>query len=889
MSTETIFELQRMYKSYRLIIFITTFWHIILLAMICLYIYIRYFHTKRIRWFNTAIMIKLEPENIEYCQKIAKFFTNYKINARNKFSYEPLIDENIYFHETKMTQFVETMNKIESEVFKHKSINIAEIDLEREDDYTDTVAKLVNSDFNWSVSDKFKKTRNTKIPIENFFKYLKELTKKTYSNTFEKFIENDSIFNFLDLDNLFLDDIKQLTENKLIVKYGNYTGTAIKDIILDINQTYKNENVETFLKENANDGVLKDTLQLPIEELLEEMVKQIKGVLFKFYGIDERYYQYFMNGITTEAKSKCLEKDMNEKDFGEENDNFTNAMTLLQTIEQFKDLYKDSEHFEKFKGEYYILMERLLYATFDSNTQRNVFSPNKANTILTIYQNVVDYIIYIEKKDIIDLAIRFTIHHFVNTDKNKTENIQNIAELYISMNELFLMNNTYKEVLDEYNIKRKPSIKELKKLYMDSIKNKTNYFIIDGIVNQWKTLVKFKQPPRYEWLLKPFVDYMKSVSILSILKWVINIKEDFTEEIEPEKEQITENFGNPFKALSKPFKAIAKFLKEALKIVKFIISFITNPFNFIAFIVKFILAVFMISIKLVLFTIKIGSVYPGEMLLYFVVLIIGSILNITLYVYIITLIVIMMFFDTYLTHGLIYRFIYWMFGANENSPSAWYKHSGYHYGYDLCKKEGSTQCNGYYQNKVKRMFLAYYRCGDNYKPDRETKGFMCSRKYEQEPGYCLQSNIYRLYNNMTPAIPYTPGPFVPTIEYLQSTEKQRKKQQNKFKTMKHNFYNNCNATMQPFDPLSKNICRVYSGVSNNNSSAMESFCYNTYCKNGNREPFCYKMANNFTSKNNNGPSGSEILTRMFTLTIYFVILAYLINVFLETKMVDPNA
>jgi hypothetical protein len=890
MSVETIFELKRMYKSYRTMIFITSFWHFILLGLVLLYLYLKYFHTKRFRWFNSAIMIKLEPENIEYCQKIAKFFTNYKLNASNKnrISYEPSIHNNIYFYETQMSEFVKVLNNIESKVFQDKSINITTIDKEKEDDYTDMIAKLINTDFGWSISDKFEIKDGNKEIIKSFFVYLKQLTTESFSNIFDNFIEKQSIFNFLDLDNLFLEDIQNILENKLIVKYGSYTEKSLKDLILEINGTYKNTRVDTFLNENGTNPSLTVISKLPIDNLLEELIKHIKDVLFKFYDIDQRYYNdYKGGGLSVKTKSKCSTDSIVKKDFGDHTENFESAMNVLGLIEKFKDLYKDKDNVSKFKGEYYLLIERLVYSTFNANTKRTVFSPNKANTIITIYQNIVDYIIYIDQKDIIDLAIRFTIHHFINPNKNKTESLQDITELYISFNELFLMNNTYKEILDEYNTKRKPDMKELKKLYNDSITHKTNYFINDGIINQWKALFSGNQPSRYEWMLKSLVDYIKSKSIGSILKSAISVSENFTndedfKDFAPEKEVITENFGNPFKALSKPFKTIANFLKEALEIVRFVIKLITKPDKLIGFFVKLLLAILLIILKLIFFTFKIKKIYPGELVLYFFIILWGTIMNVVLYVIVIVLTIIMMTFDITITNGLIYRFIYWMFGATENSPSAWYKNAGYHYGYDLCKKDNNTQCNGFYQNKAKRMFFAYYRCGDNYKPDRQTKGFMCDRKYEQEPGFCLQSNIYRLYNNLSTKMPYTPGSFLPTIDYLQSTEKKRKKLQGNFKNMKHNFYNNCNATMEPFDPLSKNICRVYSGVMNSNKNSMESLCFNTYCKNGNREPFCYKMTNNY-STNRNGSSGSEVISRMFALTAYFAILAYLINVFLQTE------
>jgi hypothetical protein len=776
------------------------------------------------------------------------------------------------------------------------------IDRDKEDDYMDLVMKLVNTGFAWSQSEKYKINDTNKQVINTFFRYLKTLTSKTNISEYDSFTEQSSMFNFLDLDNMLLDSMDGLLENKLIVKYGPYLDKPFKDYITEINETYKNGNVGNFISNLETPLTMNNVL--PVESLLDEMVGHIKAILFKFYGIDERFYQDLKHGQTIERKPKCSTDSVVKKDFGDQSEDFEKAMEALVLIDSLKDKFKNGEDFDKFKTDYYIMLERLVYATFDYNTTLNLFPPNKATQIITIYQNVVDYVIFVEQKPLIELSVRFTIHYILDKNKNKIENLQNLTELYVSFNELFLMNG-YREALDEYDMKRAPNMKELKELYIASMKNKTQFFIVDGVANQWKALFSGKRPPRYSWMLNWIIDYINSMSIKDILKFAVGMnkgegftneeeeEEGFTNEekegsFDPMKESVRENFGNPFggiiKVLGKLTKEITNFLKSLVKVVLIILGFFTNPFKIIEIIVRMLIAFVMLIVK-ILSLIKIGQINIIEIILYFLVLLNGSLYHAVVYVIVMVLTSIMMAFDIVLTNGLFYKFCYWMFGATENSPSAWYKHAGYHYGYDTCKRNNDTSCDGYYQNKNKRMFMAYQRCGDNYKPDRQSKGFMCERKYEQEPGFCFQSNIYRVINKLSAKTPFVPGMFIPTMEFLESTEKQRKKIQNKFANMKNTFFNNCDSTMREYDPLTKNICRVYPGMMNSNTKTIESLCFNAYCKNGRREPFCYKMTNNHGSTS--GGSNSEILRRMFTMTTYFVILAFLINTFLQTDLSLP--
>jgi hypothetical protein len=385
--------------------------------------------------------------------------------------------------------------------------------------------------------------------------------------------------------------------------------------------------------------------------------------------------------------------------------------------------------------------------------------------------------------------------------------------------------------------------------------------------------------------------------------------ETFTPEKEIEVEQIFGGVGKLIKAFTK----LPEFLISFIKLLKNIL----NPFKLIEIIAKFLIIILLVMLKLFTFTIKFGQMYMiGEYLLYLLLLNAFVFINTAFFVVLGVLISFFFFFDIWLTRGYMYRIIYWLVGAAENAPSSWYKRSGYHYGYDSCKpktdcedeydenltdeenmrkiqeckdnefkeqKANSTQCNNYYQNKVKRMFLAYYACGEQYKPDRDTKGFACVRKYMTEPGYCLQANIYRLKENLPVKFPIVPGRFVPSPEYINSSKKNRRVLNNKFKNMKSNFYYNCKLTMNKYDNLSKNVCRLYPLLIDNKGNQMESMCYNAYCVNGSREPFCYKYTN---AANMNNMRNKSLIKRFFVVLLYTIIVAYIISILFKNKMFD---
>lgn len=325
-----------------------------------------------------------------------------------------------------------------------------------------------------------------------------------------------------------------------------------------------------------------------------------------------------------------------------------------------------------------------------------------------------------------------------------------------------------------------------------------------------------------------------------------------------------------------------KVFKSLFTVLKNVVKLIVSPIKLISFFVKLFIGAFLIMFKLLMYLVKIrggkdGVYIVGEFIAYVLVLGVFTFYNVGWWAIMTVYTTVSMFLDITILKGKLYAFLYWLLGATENGPRAWYMKEGFHFGQHMCKAD---KCNMYYQNKNNRMFLAYHACGNSFKPSQQHKGFMCSKLHPGEPGYCLQANINRIRENEQTSYfaNIVPGKFMPDLEYLESSKSGRRKIAKNFKKMKQNFWNNCENTMEDYDSLAKNICRLYPEViKEKHFDQTRKMCYNTYCSNGNREPFCYKFTKNTSLMMNPDTQNTNIMNSLFVSTIYIIVLSVLCN------------
>ena len=948
--SELVSFLQRTRKYYFIINIVLP---LVFVSSVIIIIYYKYFYGKLIRKVSTSLMIYLEPENQEFCDKIGSFFKEYKVAENDKIEYDSDITDNLYFYLENKT--IDDNFKSADKILTDLNVKIV-YEEDKYDSYVEEVGKFVNTRFDWSSSDKLEGDKKTLLVKNNeFFENIKKITES--QEEFDEFLENKSLTNFIDFENM---SIESFFDNKLIKKYGMYLNKPLLEYINEIKEKYNNENLKSLnvlIEDSEIDiSVVKE---IPVNDLMDDFIKRFKAIFFKKYDIDDPFYnKYFCEEVVEEeeeegkkdvkdvkdkpkvkkivvdeeeddindtryyiSKYNCLEECVEEEEECEEicksqesceitkEDNIDNVkheinrkvcfdkevekeefekyVTFIKYLEEIKETYKNTtdmkELIAKF-NEYYFNIENTIHNTFKVN-QSNVISSIELNVFSNIFQNIMDCLLLQKYYTPIELAVKFTLHFLLEDNKLKEEKLEELMSLYVRIQEMYMFENFYRKRLDSYNFSRKPNIDKLKEMYQRQLDKYYNFFITKKIKEPWKDLSKLRPPEHYSWVLEPMRQKVLNSSP-NKMKDMLFGGEFFTEhDYKKEKndeDDVIEHFGNPFGAITKPFKAIAsvfkkiaEFLVDGLKLVLLFIKlfkYIFDPLKLVGLLAKFAFLILLIMLW-ILYRIRLKknkdpkkSFYLGE-LIYFPIMVFLSAISLTLYALSVVLTIIVKYFDTEipLIEGGIYRFFYWGFGATENSPGAWYKSTGYHY-----------------KNIVERMFFAFGKCSDNYKPDKKTNRTMCTRKLSTEPAYCLKSNIYRVKENLNPKTPYIPGSFFPSMEFLDSVKSRRRKIITDYKKMKTNFHDHCSSSMEKYDSLTKNVCRLYPEIiADSKLSTMENLCFNAYCTNGNREPFCFKMSKDHNFLNNIN-TNINVVPRFIVISIYVIVLTFIINAFLNS-------
>lgn len=895
-----------------------------ILFIVVMYIYMKFFYAKRARTAKLSIMIDLEPEIQFFSERVASFVGLYNIAEQDRFVYSTDVTNNLYFYtDISDNQIDKSMTSINKEILL---LNNIVFDGAKYDEYEDSVSKFVNTRFRFTKADQFKRDDDNLKNNDRFFDEL--LTMSQVKDSFNTFLEGRSLTNYLDFDHMSVDDIES---NRLFRKFGRVMPekeglVAYMEPIMsemeakssDYKQTVgvmrrKIDNNEQFFKTPDD----RPTLNKIMLDLLRAVRRVIAAGLFEYNGVTEEDYAQLVGAnedydflLTTKD---CKEDgDEHEKTFSELTDEERAAlvrhMNMIKMIDDLIELLKN--HLTEgvlilnTTKEHYIYIEKIVYEEFAAETHEPIFDAYKQIDVVTKYQSVIDYAYMKAYPRGIEDAVKFTVYFMLDRDKRKEEKLERLAGLYVAFNDVFIVQE-YRKRLDSYANSRDPDLKKLKKLYLDTLENYYKYYLKENIIDQWMALYSGKRPKRYAWTLDWLRDLIGDKSVDEIVTVVFPEIDDGAGEV---VDDVFDGMGDVVKKVQKfhplywvskgikkipvlggifktglgIFKKVAEFglkvLKMTVKLLAYLIEAITKPKKLLKLITKGLLLIVVLALKFIFYLFKAGDVYlVGEFILYNLVLYFFTIANVFIWGFLTIYTSIIMILDLALFKGWIYRFLYWAFGASENSPRAWYMRSGYHYG----SHNRSTR----HKNMVKRMILAYKACPDNYKPDPKTFGLMCTRNYRQEPGYCLQANINRVREDMSYSTPHVPGAFLPDMEFFDAKRGKRNRIVNEFKTMKRRFFANCDSAMRDHDPLSKNVCRLYTETTSpSRHRALQSLCYNAYCTNGKNEAFCYKFAGDTLDGNSSQIGGGQnVYKRMSVLTVYIVLLTYIISSMLTRK------
>ena len=329
---------------------------------------------------------------------------------------------------------------------------------------------------------------------------------------------------------------------------------------------------------------------------------------------------------------------------------------------------------------------------------------------------------------------------------------------------------------------------------------------------------------------------------------------------------IRDVFGDLFKYFKKFIWMLGDFFKLLFVILKAMIMAITDPFKLIELFARLLILIVLLPV-VILYNIPIGKLKLAELLIYPLILLFFTVVNIVLFLVFCALTVVFgMGFDVSICRGRLYPLFYRYFIAVENSPSAWYEIGGYHG-----------------KNRNERILLAFRECGDNYIPDPHTAKLTCLRKMEGEPKFCPQANIYRVYKNLGMKTPFKPREFVPDMQFLDMNSSGRRRQITKYKKMKLRFYEQCDEKMHPYDDVVKNICRNvdFLEMTNTQKYQIKALCYETYCRNGRREQFCHKMTPKELSQSTDVPT--TYVSRTLFLSGSVVFLACVVTLIMQKQ------
>jgi hypothetical protein len=269
--------------------------------------------------------------------------------------------------------------------------------------------------------------------------------------------------------------------------------------------------------------------------------------------------------------------------------------------------------------------------------------------------------------------------------------------------------------------------------------------------------------------------------------------------------------GSLLKNVGKIANYIIDLFKLLWDIVVACVDVITKPYEFIKLIGK--LVVFFV---LVFFAI-VWQILGKHVYVIFMI-IVTTLVNLIFYVFGVIFQSTFYVLDVKMLRGWIYPIWYYLFLATENPPDAWFMNGGFH------------------KNNINdRNVFTWHKCGPRSIPYKRYGSIICEPMPHHRPSLCPQANIYRVHSGQSIVGPVFPKRFKPSYTFLASGNKEKQKIVDEYTKHRNDFFQTCNLKNTHYDNLSKNICTTSSIYGN---SSLTNACYDTYCSNGTRYPFC---------------------------------------------------
>lgn len=716
-------------------------------------------------------------------------------------------------------------------------------DMEHRQNFVD----LVNKTFVWSEAPKFGTTKMNDELVE----ILRSVAKGVDNANAQDYLENRNVLNFLDTENV---EEAEIAKNRTLSDYAAYLDPPLAKRYAVISEKYartkRHTHMEAFLSSRPE---YQTTADPNPSERLDRSFDEMRLALFDHIPHCspedmDRYVKSLETGVR--PVSSCGVND--QAAYDALSDEIKDA---LKEMNEMRARYKaalEARSYGALFGEMYHDLENYVHNTrIDKPNDKGdpesvkVFGPVRVVETVRRYQRFLDHLYLNVNRTQIELAVDCVIHYILDPDPRKQERIENVGHVSNAVLTLKMHSDHYIDRLRNYNLGRKADPKYANRMYVRRKAAAYKYFIKERIFNQWTSIGRLRPPPLYKWAVHWLRRYLSVKQLMRV--GYDGPRENFVsypglpQGVRPG--DTVEGFTGTLRKMvrvvrrmGKVVEQVGKFLGRSLgSIIKIIfdvvklfgevfkaIRYIKNPRDLLFFIVKIFVVIALLPL-FIMYLIPVGKLKLAELFIYPWVLIYFSQYAFLTFVVVWLWLTIFQFLDVYVFKGWIYVLLYRYVFACENAPRAWYEKGGY------------AQ-----KNRSERMFLAFKACGDNYLPDN--LGLTCVRQPEAMPKFCPQSNIYRVLKEQPVRTPFKPSAYMPDPVFLAAKGAKRRKIINEWIANQRKFYDQCDAKMRPFDPISMNVCRNTErlGLNAAQERMLRSVCYETYCRNGRREQFCHK-------------------------------------------------
>ena len=734
-------------------------------------------------------------------------------------------------------------------------------------------------------------------------------------------LDSKSLFNYL-----LINEEESIYDNPVLTKFSRFVKVNNKYRLYDLFKINNNKYKKLINKDSLRK--MNKEFNLEIDEKYDGL-NIIKTTIEDVLGKKE--YNKYKN---------------NKKEFLKNKEKNSRLESRLKIYELQDNFFKDinTVSLQELKTKKYLQLSELVYSFYINEKDLTVplFDEVQQKTILDAFVELVDMLIYKKNKNIADKStfVLLYLHNIQPITLNKY--ITNLHNFYMSFPMLHLYTTIYKKDIEQAEFARTADPKRINEQYQQQIFKpytdlyikqkiqketiqpmlntkksvefaKENWGIFVDIIQEWENFFDKKLIEKVNKKLRPIlkkIGLKEGFGILSTVtkpfKKAGEAVGDVADKADPTKaiekglkgvaDAIVKPFEKMFNSLADIFKkilgplekivdifmAIFNLLKEAfkafMKIVGIIIGFtllfiesVTNPILFLKTVAggfAFLISNLVVTIlDINLFGLSLGEivVFLGHWLIYkFSKGLLFIIIWGTIWLSIMGMAGLAWLLDVIIFKGKLRVFLFHTLFGCENIPSKWYKFSDFHD-----------------KNINQRLSLfCHFGCASGFKPD-ET-GFFCKRKSKESPEYCSRANIMRVFKNegISGNLTYQNLDYQ-SADFRKLTNIERQDKINKHISNKKDYFQECDKTMKVYDPITKNICRHSDII--NKDNRLKNLCLNTYCENGNRESFCYKIKEADIKSSLPQISKLDFPLKLATLISTTIILMITLIVLLNTK------